>query len=62
MIKINKKLKKIAIEMVALEKLCQKGDNVSHNMDRMAQLISELSLEEMLAVDDYIMKEKLLTQ
>ena len=31
-------------------------------MDKMAQLISELSLEEMLAVDDYIMKEKLLTQ
>lgn len=62
MIKINKKLKKIATQIIELEKLCQKGDNVPDNMNKMAQLISELSLEEMLAVDDYITKEKLLTQ
>ena len=61
MIRDEKKLKKIATQIIELENLCQKGDNVPEKMNKMAQLISSLNEEEIYAIDDYIIKKKILT-
>ena len=55
-------IKKLAKEIARLEKECQSGNNISKNMNKIEQLIQGLSLEDMLAIDDYILEKKLLTK
>lgn len=55
----NEKIKKIAIEIVSLEKECQKGK--IEKMNDLDKIISKLSIEDMLLVDEYIYQKNLLT-
>ena len=55
----SNKIKEVATQIVLLEKSCQQGD--SKKMQELEELISKLTLEEMLAIDEYIYQEKLLT-
>lgn len=50
----KKALRKRAQEIWELEKECQLGKNVQENMEKMYILMSTLSLEELVAIDDYI--------
>ena len=60
--KDKKSIKEIAEQVVALEKLIQGKINTKDNINKLNSLCGSLSLEDMLAVDDYIFKEKLLTK
>ena len=58
----NENIKTIAENIIKLEMQCQSGTNVSKNLIKMEQLVKGLSLEELLAIDDYIMTKKFLTK
>ena len=58
----KKTIKKLAQEIARLEKECQSGNNLSDAMFKIEQLVQGLSVEEMLAIDDYILEKKLLTK
>ena len=58
----KKNIKKLAQQIARLEKECQSRNNISENMNKIEQLIQGLSLEDMLAIDDYILEKKLLTK
>lgn len=60
--KKEKKLKRVASELATLEKQCQDGINVQENMSKMARMIEEFSLEELLMLDEYILQNNLLTK
>lgn len=60
--KDKKSIKEIAEQVVALEKSIQGKINTKDNINKLNSLCGSLSLEDMLAVDDYIFKEKLLTK
>lgn len=55
-------IKKLAKEIARLEKECQSGNNISDAMRKIEQLTYSLSIEEMLAIDEYILEKKLLTK
>lgn len=55
-------IKKLAKEIARLEKECQSGNNISDAMRKIEQLTCGLSIEEMLAIDEYILEKKLLTK
>ena len=55
-------IKKLANEIARLEKECQSGHNISDAMRKIEQITYGLSIEEMLAIDEYILEEKLLTK
>jgi hypothetical protein len=55
-------IKKLANEIARLEKECQSGNNISDAMRKIEQITYGLSIEEMLAIDEYILEEKLLTK
>lgn len=52
--KVKVKIKDVATTLMTLEKECQLGNNVPENMKKMEQLTSNLSLEDMLKIDEYI--------
>ena len=54
----KKNIKRLAQQIARLEKECQSGNNISENMNKIEQLIQGLSLEDMLAIDDYILEKK----
>jgi len=56
---MNNKIKEVATQIVLLEKECQQGN--LNKMPELEHLISNLSLEEMLAIDEYIYQQNLLT-
>lgn len=58
----KKNIKMVAEEIARLEKSYQSKNNVSENLNKLEQIIQTLSLEEMLEIDEYILKEKLLTK
>ena len=58
----KKNIKMVAEEIARLEKSCQSGNNISESLNKLEQIIQTLSLEEMLAIDDYILEKKLLTK
>ena len=58
----GKNIKKLAQEIARLEKECQLGNNISDNLEKLEQLTSNLSLHEMLEIDNYILEKKLLTK
>ena len=61
--KKKKYIKRIAEQIVELEKQCKsQPTKLSETQDKMEQLILGLSLEEMLAIDSYILEKKLLTK
>lgn len=58
----KRNIKKLAKEIARLEKECQSGNNISDAMRKIEQLTYSLSIEEMLAIDEYILEKKLLTK
>ena len=58
----KKNIKMVAEGIARLEKSCQSKNNISENLNKLEQIIQTLSLEEMLEIDEYILKEKLLTK
>jgi hypothetical protein len=60
--KDNKSIKEIAEQVVTLEKLIQGKTDTKDNINKLNSLCESLSLEDMLAVDDYIFRKKLLTK
>ena len=56
----NNKIKEVATKIVLLEQECQQGN--SNKMKELEKIVSNLSLEEMLAIDEYIYQKKLLTK
>jgi len=58
---IRKKIKNLGNKILILEKECQLGLNIEKNTQEMAQLISDLSFEEILQLNMYI-EEKMLTK
>jgi hypothetical protein len=58
---MEKRLIKIANQIVELEKECQLGKNVKENMAKIENIMCTLSILDMLEIDEYITKKKLLT-
>jgi len=56
----NNKIKEVATKIVLLEQECQQGN--SNKIQELERIVSNLSLEEMLAIDEYIYQKKLLTK
>ena len=56
----NNKIKEAATKIVLLEQECQQGN--SNKIQELEKIVSNLSLEEMLAIDEYIYQKKLLTK
>lgn len=56
----NNKIKEVATKIVLLEQECQQGN--SNKVQELEKIVSNLSLEEMLAIDEYIYQKKLLTK
>ena len=59
--KRNNRIKFLSEKIVALEKEMRLGKNVQENQDKIENIMSTLSIEEMLQVDDYITKKRMLT-
>jgi hypothetical protein len=57
----NKEIKDLAFKIVKMEQELSKGKNVQENMKEIQEISKTLSLEDMLMIDDYITKNKLLT-
>lgn len=57
----NKEIKDLAFKIVKMEQELSKGKNVQENMKEIQEISKTLSLEDMLIIDDYITKNKLLT-
>lgn len=55
--KKRKNVKKIAEEILKLEKECQQGKNVQENTAKIEEITSTLSFVEMLMIDEYISKK-----
>ena len=53
------KIKEVATQIVLLEKQCQQGN--LQKIKELDDLISKLTMEDMLAIDEYIYQENLLT-
>ena len=60
--KEENEIKRLAEIIVKLEKNIQSKNNIAESKDNIEQLISTLSLEDMLAIDDYIISKNLLTK
>ena len=60
--KDEKKLIKIAEQILTWEKECQLGYNIKENMNKIERLIHTLSIEEMLIIDTYITNQNFLTK
>ena len=57
----NKEIKNLALKIVKMEQELSKGKNVQENIKEIQEISKTLSLEDMLMIDDYITKNKLLT-
>lgn len=58
---IRKEIEELGNKILILENKCQQGIDIEKNTQEMAQLISNLSFEEILQLDMYI-EEKMLTK
>lgn len=58
----RKDIKKLAETIVDLERKCQFETNISEYLEQLEQLSKELSLEDMLLIDNYIIQNDLLTR
>ena len=50
----NKEKTKLAIQIIDIEKQCQEGNNISKNLDKIAELIKPLSFQELIELDVYM--------
>lgn len=55
-----KKINQIANQIMVLEEECQKDINISENLKKMEELMKDLSLEEILELNE-ILEKKFLT-
>ena len=58
---MEKRLIRIAKQIVELEKECQLVKNVQENMAKIENIMSTLSLLDLLEIDEYIARKNLLT-
>lgn len=56
--KKNKRIKILSQKIVNLENKIQLGNNVKENEDKINNIMSTLSLEDLLEIDEYITKKK----
>ena len=55
---MNRKARReIAHKIAKLDAECEKGDNISENMAQMEKLVSDCSIEDLLRIDEMIMKK-----
>ena len=57
---MDNELKKIAKEIINLEKECQAGNNIKKNVEYMTKIMESLNIKDLLEVCDYL--EKNLTE
>ena len=55
----KKELKTLAKKIIKLEKECQLGHSTDINMNKMLELMADLSFEELIYVDNYIQNKNL---
>lgn len=60
--KQNKHLKIAAQKIMKAEKELLLGKNIKENQQKIEDIMSSLSVEDMLQIDEYITKKKLLTK
>lgn len=60
--KRNKRIKILANKIVQIEKQIALGNNVQENQNKIQSITDSLTLEEILQVDEYITRKKLLTK
>ena len=53
-IKLSSALKEVANEIYSLELKCQEGKNVQENMTKIEEIMSSLSLTEVMQIDEYL--------
>ena len=57
----NKRIKILAQKIVKAEQEMHLGKDVQENKQKIENIVSSLSFEDMIAVDDYIYRKKMLT-
>lgn len=57
----NKRIKILAQKIVKAEQEMRLGKDVQENKQKIENIVSSLSFEDMIAVDDYIYRKKMLT-
>lgn len=60
--KRNKRIKILANKIVQIEEQIALGNNVQENQNKIQSITDSLTLEEILQVDEYITRKKLLTK
>ena len=53
----RKERREIARKIAKLDAECEKGNNISENMAQMEKLVSDCSIEDLLRIDEMIMKK-----
>ena len=53
-IKLSSALKEVANKIYSLELECQEGKNVQENMTKIEEIMSSLSLAEVMQIDEYL--------
>ena len=53
----RKERREIARKIAKLDTECEKGNNISENMAQMEKLVSDCSIEDLLRIDEMIMKK-----
>lgn len=53
-IKLSSALKEVANKIYSLELECQEGKNVQENMTNIEEIMSSLSLTEVMQIDEYL--------
>lgn len=53
----RKERREIARKIAKLDAECKKGNNISENMAQMEKLVSDCSIEDLLRIDEMIMKK-----
>ena len=53
----RKERREIARKIAKLDAECEKGNNISENMAQMEELVSNCSIEDLLRIDEMIMKK-----
>ena len=60
--KRKKHIKVLANKIVNIEKELLLGNNVQENQAKIENIVGSLALDEILAIDEYIIRKKLLTK
>ena len=53
----RKERREIASKIAKLDAECEKGNNISENMAQMEKLVNNCSIEDLLRIDEMIMKK-----